>query len=56
MENSSRDYLEGICPNCDTQSRFTYLGEQPLPGEESMSLYNCESCKSTLSSITLGVD
>ena len=42
--------VKGICPSCEAESTFQYLGiqedEDDVPG---MTLWNCQSCCSTIS-------
>lgn len=42
--------LTGICPNCKNEAEFKYMGfMRLLKDQESLHLYNCSSCKSTIS-------
>jgi len=45
--------LETICPNCDEEVMFMYLGEQERVNKEPFQLYNCSNCKSTRSSLDI---
>jgi len=41
--------IKGICSSCKKESQFTYQGEQKIPGDKSIPIYNCEECNSTVS-------
>ena len=49
MENKLENMLNGICPSCEEESILEYLGPQEKLKGHPEQLYNCRSCKSTIS-------
>ncbi len=49
MTENIEKLLSGICPSCLEESTFNYIGEQKMLDEGPDYLYNCSSCRSTIS-------
>jgi hypothetical protein len=48
MKENIEQILSGICPNCEKESTFNYIGEQEMFKKPVIQLYDCNSCKSSI--------
>ena len=54
MSEKLEEKLIGICPNCEKESTFEYIGEQEnVHNKPPIQFYDCKSCGSSIDLVSI---